>query len=173
MQTSTTYPIGKFTRPESLTAEQRAACIETIVAFPDELAAVLKASKPGDFLKTYREGGWNVLQIVHHCADSHMNAFVRFKLALTEDNPTITGYHQDAWANLADVLEADVYSSVLILMGLHKRWATLLLSLTDAQWQRKYFHPENQHSWTLDQALAQYDWHCRHHLEHVKIAVAK
>lgn len=171
MQTSTTYPIGKFERPETLTPEQRAICIKTIGAFPDVLAALIKESTPGDFAKTYREGGWNVLQIVHHCADSHINAFVRFKLALTEKNPTITGYQQDGWANLADVLDADIYSSVLILMGLHKRWSTLLLSLTQDQWQRTYFHPENKHSFTLNQALAQYDWHCRHHLEHVKIAI--
>ena len=98
-------------------------------------------------------------------------AFVRFKHALTEKNPTITAYHQDGWANLADVLEADIYSSVLILMGLHKRWVNLLLSLDDEQWHRTYFHPENQHNWTIDQALAQYDWHCKHHLAHVKIAL--
>jgi len=151
--------------------EQRAKCIKTIGAFPDAMAALLKESKPGDFLKTYRIDGWNVLQIVHHCADSHINAYIRFKLALTENAPSILGYNQDAWAALADVAEADIYSSVLILMGLHKRWVTLLLSLNEEQWQRTYFHPENKHNWTLDQALAQYDWHCRHHLAHVHNAI--
>jgi hypothetical protein len=168
---SPSYPIGKFTRPEGLTSSQRNEAILGIEELPAQLLLLLRNATAADLAKQYREGSWTVRELVHHLADSHMNAFIRFKLALTEDNPTIRPYEQDGWALLPDVARVEIEPSMMILRGLHQRWAVLLRTLNAAQWQRTFYHPEWDHNFTLEQAVAQYAWHSKHHMGHIKIAL--
>ncbi len=172
MNTTTTFPIGKFVFPELVSAEQRKEAIQTIADLPNELARLMDKMTEADLTKKYRDGGWTVRQVIHHFADSHMNAFIRFKLAVTEDNPSVFGYNQAAWADHADVEEVDVEFSLSILIGVHERWAALLRSFGEPEWSCSYYHQEYKRQWTMDEALMQYEWHCRHHLEHIKIAMA-
>lgn len=118
----------------------------------------------------YRPEGWTIRQVVHHCADSHSNAFTRFKLALTEENPSIKPYKENLWAELPDVTTAPVDWSLKIIANIHKRWVVLLKSMSIADFERTYFHPESNRVWKLFEVLALYAWHCNHHLAHVKQA---
>jgi len=120
----------------------------------------------------YRPGGWTGQQVIHHVADSHLNSYCRFRLALTEDNPTIRPYDESAWAELPDVAIMPASVSLALLESLHSRWVTLLHHLTEAQWQRTFYHPETKRASTLDQALALYAWHGRHHLGHLALLVS-
>ncbi|MEO8794912.1 MAG: YfiT family bacillithiol transferase, partial [Daejeonella sp.] len=115
----------------------------------------------------YRPEGWTVRQVIHHLADSHMNAFIRFKLALTESNPTITPFDESLWADLPDGKKSPIDSSLKIIEGLHFRWTALLNSLSEDQFQRTYFHPDHGKKWTLENVLALYSWHSSHHLAHI------
>lgn len=119
---------------------------------------------------TYRPSGWTIRQVVHHCADSHMNAFIRFKLALTEDSPTVKPYREEFWAELPDILNLPIEPSLQILEGLHQRWATLLRSFGSREWMAGYIHPEHGKHVGLDEATGEYAWHCRHHLAHIRVA---
>lgn len=155
------YPIGKFSRPASLDRAGREAAIQTIADTPAALRQAIAGLDQRQLDTPYRTGGWTVRQVVHHLPDSHMNALVRFKLALTEDLPTIKPYEEDRWARLADAaMPVDV--SLQLLEALHARWVVLLQSITDEQWTREFVHPESgqQH---LDQLLALYAWHGPHH----------
>jgi hypothetical protein len=165
MEVDLRYPIGKFDRLETLTPEQRREHIEAIAATPARLASAVAGLKPEQLDTPYRPGGWTVRQVTHHIPDSHMNAYVRFKLALTEDEPTIKPYMEDRWAELADA-KAPIEPSLALLENLHKRWVLLLRSLTPAEWARKLRHPELGFL-TLDQSLAIYGWHGRHHVAHI------
>jgi uncharacterized damage-inducible protein DinB len=160
------YPIGKFEPVTSLAGEQRRQCIDAIAETPARLAAAVAGLTPSQLDTPYRPGGWTVRQLVHHIADSHMNAFGRFKLALTEDEPTIKTYEESRWAELADAKTPPIEPSLALLENLHKRWVLLLRSLGPADWPRKFRHPE----WgpaTVDFLLAQYAWHGRHHVAHI------
>lgn len=160
------YPIGEFQRVETLTDEQRAACVSQIEEMPARLASAVAGLTPAQLDTPYRPGGWTVRQLVHHIADSHMNAMTRFKLALTESEPTIKTYEEQLWAELADTKTPPIESSLTLLENLHKRWVILLRSLTPADWPRKFRHP----GWglaTVDFLLAQYAWHSRHHVAHI------
>jgi hypothetical protein len=159
------YPIGKFDHVESLTPDQRRDHIEAIAATPERLSAAVSGLKPEQLDTPYRPGGWTVRQVTHHVADSHMNAFIRFKLGLTEDEPTIKPYMEDRWAELADA-KAPIEPSLALLENLHKRWVLLLRSLAPADFARKFHHPELG-VLTLDQNLAIYGWHGRHHVAHI------
>ncbi|PHR99147.1 MAG: metal-dependent hydrolase [Leeuwenhoekiella sp.] len=165
------YPIGKFQKPEVITSSHLNRWIATIEEFPQLVAQQLDGISTSDYDKTYRPGGWSVLQLVHHCADSHMNAFIRFKLSLTEESPVIRPYLEDRWALLPDVVSIDAEVSLQLLKALHKRWATLLQSLQSDDLAREYIHPEHGKRFSLAEATGMYDWHCRHHLEHMKIAL--
>jgi hypothetical protein len=165
MEADLRYPIGKFDRVESLTPDQRRENIEAIAAAPARLAAAVSGLKPEQLDTPYRPGGWTVRQVAHHVPDSHMNAYIRFKLALTEDEPTIKPYMEDRWAELADS-KAPIEPSLALLENLHKRWVLLLRSLTPADFARKLRHPELG-LLTLDQTLAIYGWHGRHHVAHI------
>ena len=158
------YPTGKFVFNPATTADIRRAAIAAIGGFPGELKPAL-ASAHLD--KPYREGGWTARQVVHHVADSHMNAFIRFRLALTEDKPTIKPYKEAEWAKLADAAE-DPAVSVQILDGLHRRWHRMLKSLAEADFAREAIHPEHGPR-TLDWFLQLYAWHGRHHIGHLKL----
>ena len=165
MEADLRYPIGKFDRVGSLTPDQRREHIEAIAAAPARLAAAVSGLKPEQLDTPYRPGGWTVRQVAHHVPDSHMNAYIRFKLALTEDEPTIKPYLEDRWAELGDA-KAPIEPSLALLENLHKRWVLLLRSLTPADFARKLRHPELGVV-TLDQTLAIYGWHGRHHVAHI------
>jgi len=164
------YPVGKFTWPTEVTAAQRAAHIETIAALPHQLRTAV-APIPAEHLDVpYREGGWTIRQMVHHIPDSHLNSYLRFKLALTEDNPTIKPYDEAAFARLGDS-SAPLEPSLALLDGLHHRWVLMLRGMTGADWERSFQHPEIGPV-KLKSNLALYDWHSRHHLAQIE-ATAK
>jgi hypothetical protein len=160
------YPVGRFTWPGNNTADTRAAHIQTLRLLPERLKAAVSGLDSDQLETPYREGGWTLRQVVHHVADSHANAYVRFKLALTEDWPTIKPYEQAAWANLFDSQALPVKVSLDMLVPLHLRWVTLLESLSEEDFQRGYVHPENGRQ-NLAQVLAMYKWHSDHHTAHI------
>jgi hypothetical protein len=161
------YPVGEFSFDPEITAEKRKAWIAQITALPRELNTTLAALPAGGLDRPYRDGGWTARQVVHHLADSHLNAHTRMRLALTEDNPRIKTYQEAEWANLEDARYADPSCSIAILEGLHQRLTILLESLRPEQFARVAEHP----SWgsiTVDWLLQMYAWHCRHHVARIK-----
>jgi len=160
------YPIGKFEKPINMTEEQKKDWINQISHFPTKLKNVVIQLSEEQLNCPYREGGWTVKQVVHHLADSHVNAVTRFKLALTENEPTIKPYDEAAWANLPDV-NGDISSSLAILEGLHNRWTNLLRSINNDEFNRTFFHPESNEYVPLYCALGTYAWHGEHHLNHI------
>lgn len=160
------YPIGKH-QMVPFSQEEKEARLADVLFLPRMLEyAVLNLND--DHIQTpYREGGWTVNQVIHHVADSHMNAFIRFKLGLTEDNPTIKPYSQSAWGETADVTAVPVNLSITLLHSLHHRWYELLKTITDEQWERTIYHPEQQRKITLWELLLIYAWHGKHHAAHV------
>ena len=159
------YPIGKFRR-DTVDLANHEPAIARLAALPQNMRAAVDGLSASQLDTPYREGGWTVRQLVHHVADSHMNAYIRIRLALTEDWPTIKPYDEKAWAELPDAKSAHLDLSLGVLDGLHARWTLLLKSLTDAQWQRGYVHPVNGRQ-TIAEATALYDWHSRHHVAHI------
>mgnify|MGYP003411909281 CR=1 FL=1 len=160
------FPIGEFDRDFEVTAEARRSRIEIINELPDKVAAAVADLTDGQLDTPYRPGGWTVRQTVHHLADSHSNSLTRFKLALTEDTPpTIKPYYEERWAELADS-KLPINVSQAMLRAIHVRWSALLGSMTDADFQKSFIHPETG-EWTLDGALALYAWHSLHHTAHI------
>lgn len=164
------YPIGKFKVPDVVETESIEEWIETIEKFPTRLKMELENLGKEELEWKHRPEGWTIRQLVHHCADSHMNSFLRFKLALTEDKPVIKPYFEDQWAKLPDAATSPVRSSIRILEGLHKRWVLLLRSMSASEFQKEYVHPEYGRSYQLGHLTALYAWHCDHHLAHIKQA---
>jgi hypothetical protein len=160
------YPIGDFTRPTVLDPAHLHGYIATLSALPENLRAAVYGLNDAQIDTPYREGGWTIRQLVHHVADSHMNAYVRTRLALTEDWPTVKAYDEKVWAELADARTLPVDVSLDLLESLHRRWVALFESLSEAQWQRGYNHSENGRT-PLVEAIALYDWHSRHHVAHI------
>lgn len=159
------YPVGKFDSDFEVTNDLRRQFIDTISGLPEKLNEAVKNLSDAQLDTPYRPGGWTIRQVVHHIADSHLNSLCRFKLALTEDFPTIRPYYEDRWAELEDSkLPVDV--SMKIIEGVHSRWAEILNSMSDDDYRRKLNHPESG-EWTLEKFLGMYDWHCRHHLAHI------
>jgi len=159
------YPIGAAPGPESADAAHISTYIAQLAALPENLRSAVYGLNNAQLDTPYREGGWTVRQLVHHIADSHMNAYIRTRLALTEDWPTVKPYDEKRWAELADSrLPVDV--SLDILDPLHRRWVAVFKSLSPADWERGYQHPERGRT-TLLQTLALYDWHSRHHVAHI------
>ncbi|TGE15417.1 YfiT family bacillithiol transferase [Hymenobacter elongatus] len=162
------YPIGHASLPdEPLSQGARLALIAKIAVLPDQVRAAVAGLTPAQLDTPYRPDGWTVRQVLHHLPDSHLNCYTRFRLALTEENPTVRPYDEQAWAELPDVAATPVAVSLALLEALHIRWTILLRQLTDAQWQRTFYHPGTQRSFSLDQALAMYAWHGQHHLAHI------
>jgi|KBSMisStaDraftv2_1062788.scaffolds.fasta_scaffold524767_1 uncharacterized damage-inducible protein DinB len=159
------YPVGKFEQPETITLEDRSNAIASLAEMPEHLRNAVEGLSSAQLNTPYREGGWTVRQLAHHIADSHMNAFIRVRLALTEDWPTIKPYDEQAWATLHDSA-APVEWSLELVESLHARWVMLLQSLTDEQWQRGYRHPENG-PMSVEVATLMYAWHSRHHVAHI------
>ena len=161
------YPIGKFA-PEPYSETLRSAWISDIKFLPNNLELAIQTFDEHQFDTPYREGGWTVKQLVHHIADSHMNAYIRFKLGLTEDNPAIKPYEEKDWANLKDVYDVPVNVSVTLLHALHRRLHVFLQSITEEQFTNKtVFHPEHKKQLTLWHLLGMYAWHGRHHVAHI------
>jgi uncharacterized damage-inducible protein DinB len=160
------YPIGKFQFPESISEQDRQTFIQQIEEAPAALWSAVTGLSEKQLDTPYREGGWTVRQVVHHLADSHMNAWVRFKLAMTEDQPTIKTYDQKRWAELPDAKTAPVVVSLSLVDMVHKRLVTLLRSMSAADFARTMEHPE-QGIVTLDRYLSLYAWHGRHHIAHI------
>jgi uncharacterized damage-inducible protein DinB len=159
------YPVGKFEMPTSFGESDRKSRLTDIEALPRKMREAVKDLSQQQLDTPYREGGWTVRQVVHHVPDSHMNAYIRFKLALTEDVPTIKPYKEDEWAKLADA-KMNIDVSLTLLEAVHARWVAVLKAMTPEQYGRKFKHPDmGEH--TLDSYLALYSWHSRHHLAHI------
>ena len=157
----------------ALAPAERTALIQQITELPAQLTAAAQAVGGVGLEQPYRPGGWNGRQVIHHVADSHMNCYFRFRLALTEENPAVRPYDEHAWAELPDVAATPVTVSLALLEALHTRWVTLLHHLSEEQWQRTFYHPGTKRDFSLDQALAMYAWHGQHHLAHVKLLMPK
>lgn len=162
------YPIGQMAIPETFSIKDLKHSIDEIRVLPRILDYCIENLDAAHLATSYREGGWTIHEIIHHLADSHMNGFTRSKLALTEDNPVIKPYNQDAWATTEDVTGVPVNYSITLLHALHHRWATLFESLTEAQFMRTYFHPEYNNTTALWQQLHSYAWHGKHHTEQIR-----
>jgi uncharacterized damage-inducible protein DinB len=160
------YPIGKFSYDGHLTEDQKRAFLDDVAETPKNLRAAVQGLSAAQLDTPYRPGGWSVRQVVHHVPDSHLNSYVRFKLALTEDEPTIKPYAEDRWAELADTKATPVEVSLTLLDSLHDRWVRLLQSLTPKEWKRTFRHPDLG-ALTLEKTLALYAWHGRHHVAHI------
>jgi hypothetical protein len=160
------YPIGKFQSPGEVTRDIRRELIRQIEETPALLRKAVHGLTTTQCHQPYREGGWSVRQVVHHVADSHMNAYIRCKLAVTEDNPTIKTYDEKSWAQLSDANSDDVETSLTLLDALHHRWVYFLRSIPEAHFERQFMHPERG-PMTLDTTIALYAWHGRHHVAHI------
>ena len=160
------YPIGKYQTPSDVSPAKRADAIREIAAAPQKIRAAVQGLSDSQLDTPYREGGWTLRQVVHHVADSHMNAYVRWRLALTETEPTIKPYEEAAWAKLEDAAHAPVEVSLKLLESLHERWVRLLQSVKDQEFARTFRHPEHGIR-TLDWMLFLYAWHGNHHTAHI------
>ncbi|RYE04865.1 MAG: putative metal-dependent hydrolase [Sphingobacteriaceae bacterium] len=166
------YPIGKYTAPTSFTNEQIRTWIEEVAALPGQMRQAVVGLNYQQFDTPYRLGGWTIRQVIHHVADSHANCLTRFKLALTEENPTIKPYGEADWAMLPDY-KMPVAPSFQMIEGIHYRWVELMKGLSEEQWSRTFYHPANQKISTLKEALGLYAWHGKHHLAHIGLALEK
>lgn len=162
------FPIGREPDADAeLTTEEKNDCIKIIEQLPAALKFVIKGLTDEQLDTPYRPGGWTPRILVHHLGDSHLNAFIRVKLALTESEPVIKPYYEDRWAKLADYSQTPIDISIKLLEGLHSRWVILLRSLSNDDLNRIFFHPERNRSLTVRGILIIYAWHCKHHLAHI------
>ena len=160
------YPIVKFRYDGAPNDEQKHALLEEIAHTPKKMRLAVQGLSESKLDTEYRPGGWSVRQVIHHVPDSHLNAYIRFKLALTEDDPTIKPYAEDRWAELADTKATPVEVSLTLLDSLHDRWVRLLRSLNEEEWKRTFRHPDLG-PMTLEKTLALYAWHGKHHVAHI------
>jgi len=167
------YPIGRPAQGGPVTSADRAIWIAQIEELPARLEATLAEVQVGALDRAYRVGGWSIRQVVHHLADSHLNAYIRFKLALTEENPTIKPYDEARWAELPDVSATPPDISVALLRALHRRWTELLRHLPEAAFERTVHHPDRDRKMSLNELIRIYAWHGDHHLAHIRIAGAR
>lgn len=164
------YPIGKIEKID-FDENELLKKIETIKLFPFNIINLTNNLDESALNHTYRLEGWNIKQIVHHCADSHMMAFIRFKLALTEDTPTIVPYNEGLWAELKDY-NLPISTSLNLISNIHERWSEILEKMDHLEFAKSYYHPEKKREVSLWDALLTYDWHCRHHIKHIEIALS-
>lgn len=166
------YPVGRPPRRSPADAAERVALIEAIERTPARIRTLVSELSDRDLETRYREGGWTIRQVVHHVPDSHINAYIRMKLAVTEDRPAIRTYEEALWAELPDGRTAPVQMSLDLVDALHRRWVACLRGLTETQLRRAFLHPQ----WgevTVDEAIVMYEWHCRHHTAHIEHALAR
>jgi hypothetical protein len=173
LNTDVRYPIGKF-EATPFSEELKNKWINDIRFLPNDIEIVIQGFDEYQLDTPYRDGGWTVKQLVHHIADSHMNAYIRFKLALTEENPTIKPYEEAEWAKLPDTFQVPVNVSVTLLHALHRRWTVINENISEADFINKtVFHPEHQMQISIWHLLGMYAWHGRHHLAHIKNLIAQ
>jgi uncharacterized damage-inducible protein DinB len=161
------YPIGDFEYKGWHTAQERNHLIFQIAETPTLLREALAGLSEAQIDTPYRPEGWTLRQVAHHVPDSHLNAYIRFKLALTEDNPTIKPYHEERWATLPDTFLTPIEVSLALLEATHFRWLMILKQMHEKDFERTYFHPASQKTYTLDEVLALYVWHGKHHIAHI------
>ncbi|MHA6484162.1 YfiT family bacillithiol transferase [Paenibacillus sp. strain BS8-2] len=161
------YPIGTFTFEGEINSAQREKWIQEISDLPALIREATNRLSEEQLQTPYRDGGWTVRQVVHHIADSHMNSLMRFKLALTEQHPTIRPYDETSWAELADSVEEPIETSLDFITSLHRKWVTLLRSMNNEQFARTFYHPGRGESNALDRSVGMYAWHGNHHLAHI------
>jgi hypothetical protein len=162
------YPIGKFIARDSYSTDELLLCIERIETLPREIEKIINSMTIKQLDTPYREGGWTARQVVHHMADSHMNAYIRFKWSLTESTPIIKAYDEKAWAETPET-KLDPVISIELLKALHAKWSALLRRLTPADFQKEFLHPDTKKNMRLDRMTAMYAWHGEHHFGHLKI----
>lgn len=165
------FPIGHFQYLEDVKPAQRQLWKQSLASFPQKIKELTTTLSPEELHYHYRPEGWNIIQVVHHCADSHMNSYIRFKLALTENTPTISPYEEHLWAELPDGVSSNLQPSLQILEGVHTRWVQFLDAMEDDHWNKMFFHPGSQKLYSLQEALGLYAWHGEHHLAHIKQAL--
>lgn len=161
------YPIGRFQAPDPITAEHREQWMKDLEEAPALLRRAVAGLSEEQLDTPYREGGWTPRQVVHHLVDSHINSYCRFRLALTEEEPTIKAYKEGAWADLPDARTAPVEPSLVMLEAMHDRWLRLLRAMSDAEFARVFVHPEYGTKIRLDRTLGIYAWHGKHHVAHI------
>tara|TARA_B100001175_G_C19510840_1_gene643762 strand:+ start:3426 stop:3953 length:528 start_codon:yes stop_codon:yes gene_type:complete len=162
------FPIGRFQWVDRLSVKQIKHHAEELKNFPAALEEVILGLKPEDFKKYYRPGGWQIYQLIHHLADSHIHVYIRFKLALNQETPAILDYDQDKWAIMPDALDLNLESSMSILKGVHHRWVALIETLDTKELERQYYHSARDKYYPLSTVLALYAWHGQHHLAHIR-----
>lgn len=162
------YPTGKFIAPETYDNVLLGRWIDIIESCPLWYDAVIENLDEAQLKTPYRPGGWNIVQVIHHVADSHMNAYIRLKMVLTENTPVIKPYDEKLWSELPDIYEVPVNISLTLMHSLHRRWAAVLRKLKTEDWGREYYHPEQEKYVSLWVMTAMYAWHCRHHFEHIR-----
>jgi hypothetical protein len=165
------FPIGQFQKPDFISQNDLKIWIETIENFPSKIKNLTSTLSVEELNWIYRPQGWCIKQVVHHCADSHINSFIRFKLALTEELPTIKPYEEQLWAELADGNSNNILPSIQIIEGVHNRWVLLLKSFGEKELKRQFVHPANNKISSLEETIGTYAWHCNHHLAHIEQAV--
>lgn len=166
MQTDPRYPIGQY-EPQPFSVEQKEEWLADIRFLPQALEHAVANLDEAQLQMPYRDGGWTVHQLVHHVADSHMNAYIRFKLGYTEEHPSVRPYDEKLWAETSDVKKLPVNISLTLLFALHQRWSEFLLHFTDSDWQRIVYHPGHKKDFTLFELLGMYAWHGKHHVAHI------
>lgn len=162
------YPIGKFTNYPKIDDAAMDEYILILKDFPKKLKNLVQDWDDHQLDTPYREKGWTIRQLINHLADSHMNSYIRCKMALTEENPVVKPYNESAWAELQDSFSIDIKPSLQILSGLHKRWVHELRSLTNNEFESTFHHPEEHRTFTLRESIAYYAWHCEHHLSQIE-----
>lgn len=161
------YPIGEYTYPENVDETQITHWIDSLESFPEQLIAVTSTLSEAQLEVAYRPGGWTVRQVIHHIADSHINAYTRVKLTLTEDNPIVRPYNEEIWADLPEAKNGDIEMSIAIIKAVHRRLVITLRTLTFEDFNRKYIHPAANKQLTLSYLVGNYAWHGQHHLAHI------
>ena len=165
------YPIGRFKYDEAFAQQHIRSLIRDLKEFPTALQNRCKSMNHNDLLKVYRPDGWNVRQLIHHLGESHLNAYVRIKLALTEDNPTIKPYKESLWVNTAENATVPYTVSFQLLEAIHAKMTALLDSLSEADFDRTYYHPDYKKTYSLRELVSLYSWHGKHHIAHIDLAL--
>ena len=162
------YPIGQPEIPKNITKKNIKDWVSVLERFPQELEFLIRDLSENQLDTVYREGGWTIRQVVHHCYDSHHNSYNRFKWALTEDKPIIKAYHEDLWAELHDSTSAPIFLSIDALKSLHAKWVYLLNGLSDKDLEKSFIHPSGNEEVGLKENIGIYAWHCQHHFAHIE-----
>lgn len=167
------FPIGPWQRPNEISPELVEKWIFDIQNLPESLRLLSNKLNKNNIHNVYREGGWNINQLIHHIADSHINAYLRHKLCVSLETPTINPYPEEIWSEMADVREVSHMTSINLIEALHLRWSVFLFALNENDFKKGFIHPQHNRLILLEESIGMYSWHGRHHLEHIKIALSR